>query len=292
MKKLIVVLLLAGMFAVSGCTLFAQQGAVGAFAGGTDGIVASFMNLPTSVFAESTFGINVLLQNKGEADIPASAALLTLNNAGTLGITEASITNMKILNKVRKVSNATIPGGSDTASWQGASFKGAAITEQQTVPLGVSMCYPYETTVVALVCAGLTDKVCQPIEEKAVQSSGAPIQVTTLTQVAVPEPGGVELAFTIDIENKGKGDVYAPDAVCSGLSPDKKDIVEIKSITFNGISKTADCLNEPISLSANMGLTTCKMNISVTQDYSAELVVKLNYIYKDLLNGAITVIPL
>lgn len=289
MKKLIIVLLLAAIFAVSGC---AKQEATGAFAGGTDGLVASFINLPTSVFTESTFDINLLLQNKGEADVPANAALLSLNNAGTLGITEASRNNIKILNKARKINTTIIAGGSESISWQSASFKGAAITEQQTIPVSINVCYPYETTAVAVACAGRTDKVCKPVEEKPVQSSGAPIQVTRLMQVAVPKATGVELAFTIDVENKGQGDAYGPGSICTALSPDQKDIVMIKSIVFNNEPKNADCINETISLSENKGAITCNFDINVAQDFSAELVVKLSYVYKDMLNGAITVIPL
>lgn len=276
------------VFAVSGCT---TQEATGAFAGGTDGLTASFINLPTSVFTESTFDINLLLQNKGEADIPVNAALLSLNNAGTLGITEASKSNIKNLNKVRRINDTIIAGGSEPISWQSASFKGAAITEQQAVPFSVNVCYPYATTAIAAACAGKTDKVCNPIEEKPVQSSGAPIQVTRLMQVAVPKATGVELAFTIDVENKGEGDVYGPGSICAALSPDQKDIVTIKSIIFNGEPKTADCINAPISLSENQGSITCNFDVNVAQDFSAELVVQLNYVYRGLLNGAITVIP-
>lgn len=300
MKKIIFLMIaIIAVFAISGCTK--EQPA--AFAGGTDGLAVSFINLPTSVFTSSVFDINILLQNKGEADVPLGKAVLTLNNAQTLGITNAIKTNTKLLTRVRKIVNTTIPGETESLAWQNASFKGIIITEQQAPPFSIDACYPYETTAIATACAGKTSDVCKPVEEKTVQSSGAPIQVTKFSQIAVPKTSGVELAFTIDVENQGKGSVYDSAAVCSynlsaiDLRPEQIDTIVVNSITFNNIAinpLTACPLDRGrpiISLSDKKGLITCNFDVAVTQDFSAELVVKLGYIYKDSLNGAITVIP-
>jgi len=294
MKKIIfLVMAIVAVFAISGCTK--EQPA--AFAGGTDGLVTSFMNLPTSVFTSSVFDINILLQNKGEADVSIGKAVLTLNNAQTLGITNAIKTNTKLLTRVRKINNTAIPGETESMAWQNASFKGAIITEQQTPPFSIDACYPYESTAIATACAGKTNLVCNPVEEKTVQSSGAPIQITKFSQIAVPKASGVELGFTIDAENKGKGNVYDSAAICSDLKPEQIDTVLVKTITFNGaqINPLTACPldgGRPIIVLADKkGSITCNFDVAVTQDFSAELVVKLDYIYKDSLNGAITVIP-
>lgn len=293
MKNIIAIFLLIGIFAVSGC--LGGKTETAAFVGGNEGLALSFMDLPASVFTESVFDINVLVQNKGEADVSAHNATLTLNNAQSLGITDAIKNNTGALDRARRTGESISLGGTEPISWPDATFKGALITEQQTVPFSVDVCYPYETTAIALACAGRTDKVCKRVEEKTVQSSGAPIKVTKFSQVAVQRAMGVELAFTIDVENKGSGDVYDPAAACTGaeaLMPSQKDIVAIKEITFDSEPKTPTCLKEPISLWENKGSITCKFDVAnSTQDFSAELVVKLNYIYKDRLIGAMTVIP-
>jgi hypothetical protein len=289
MKKAFVTVLLIGIFLIGGCV---KQQPTTAFIGGNEGLVASFIDLPSTIFSTSLFDIKVLLQNKGEADVPANAAKLTLNNAGTFGVdlTNASLSNTQRLEKAKKINNTILSGGINTIIWQGASFKGAVITEQQTIPISVSVCYPYETTGIVLACAGKTDKVCKPAEEKPIQSSGAPIQITNFRQIATPKGKGIEFAFVIDVENKGGGDVY--NAGCENLLLEQKDVVTINSVIFDNKEVNADCKNQEISLWQNKGSISCKFDISeLNQDYNAELVVKLNYTYKSMLNSAITVIP-
>lgn len=287
----ILIIAMMAIFAVSGCTQ--QKGA--AFVGGTDGLKLSFQDVPQTVFANVPFQLAVLVQNAGESKIDIGNATFVLNNAQNFNITAPSTTNKEILPAARIVQDTIMPGGQELISWGSAKFTGqigVPLPEEQPISIAVDACYPYSTTMIARVCIARSNKICEPAAEKVVQNSGAPIQVTKFKQIAQPENGNIILSLIIEVANKGKGDVYAAGAVCSGLTLEDQSIVNVTKITLGNEVYEAYSLNcEPIALFDGEGSTSCSLTIPATTDYEEELSVVLNYTYKQRLTTEIAVIP-
>ena len=291
---IVLFIMVVAVFVVSGCTGRAENAA---FVGGTDGLTMNFQHLPPTIFVNVPFNLVVLVQNAGESVMLKDGATFTLNNAGQFGIspTNATVKNKNNLTAAKRINNTILPGNIEPISWEKIAFTGQAgvpLTEEQLI--AVSACYPYSTKMLVMACAARSAKECQPIGDKPVQSSGAPIQITKLSQVAQEiDNETILLSFAIDVENKGKGDVYAPSfsAVCPSPSADFQNVVNIKSIVFGNTTKPIDCKGgSDISLSDGKGSTTCKITIPTKVDFEDELLVTFDYTYKQTLTTNIAVI--
>jgi hypothetical protein len=299
MKKSFPLLLIAmvAVFAISGCTGTPKTTA---FVGGTDGLKMSFADLPSTIFANVPFQLAVLVQNAGESAIEVGSATFTLNNAQNFNIlvTDATTRNKGLLQAAKIVQATIFPGGQEFITWGPAKFTGEAgipITEQQPVPIAVDACYGYSTTMITRVCIAKGKQICEPIAEKVIQNSGAPIQITKFKQIAQAENDTVTLNFKIDVENKGGGDVYTAGATCPTPDSNSKDIFYVdKVILGDEVYAPQSLLNcDSIELSDNEGSTTCSITIpSVKTDYEEQLSIVLNYTYKQKLTAKIAIIPL
>lgn len=290
-------IMIIAVFAVSGCL---GKTGTAAFVGGTDGLTMSFQDLPPTVFANVPFNLVVLVQNAGESFMQEGEAKFTLNNALQFGISPntATVKNAYNLTAAKRINNTIIPGRTEPISWGQTVFTGqggAPLTEQQPVPLAVYACYPYSTKMLAMACAARSAKGCQPVADKPVQSSGAPIQITKLSQVAQSiDNNTILLSFSIEIANEGKGDVYASSfsTICPNPSANIQNFVNITSIVFGNTTYPIDCRSgSSVSLSDGKGSTTCKITIPTKVDFEDELFVTFNYTYKQKLTTDITVIP-
>ncbi|MEM4248511.1 MAG: hypothetical protein QXH80_04525, partial [Candidatus Nanoarchaeia archaeon] len=165
-------------------------------------------------------------------------------------------------------------------------------TEEQAVPIAVDACYPYGTMATTGVCVAKTSKVCEPVAEKVVQSSGAPIQVTEFKQIAQPvgDTNTIQLRFTITVENQGDGEVFSISNTCpQPINPGEVSIKEIKlgSKTYG----PEFCKESIITLSEGEGSVSCTIPVEVSGEYEEELTVYLSYIYKQRLTTEISVMP-
>jgi len=296
-KEIMLGIAVIALVAMSGC-LSSKGTTSSAFVGGTDGLTMQFQNLPSTVFPNAPFNILVLVGNAGETDIPQNGATFVLNNAANFGIspTKAQQTNSEGLAGSRKVANGTVPGEQVIIAWPDASFKGTVLTEEQSVPISVDACYPYKSSATASVCAARTDKICNPIGDKDVQSSGAPVQVTSLKQIAQAlDSKRVQMQVTVEIENKGDGKVYSTStnssAQCPSPSIDYLDIVNVTGMKFGNAAIPFNCDENPIQLYQNKGELNCVVSINTASDIQDQLSIELAYKYKQSISSSIAAIP-
>ncbi|HKZ50115.1 MAG TPA: hypothetical protein VJ110_03885 [Candidatus Nanoarchaeia archaeon] len=305
MRKLVLLAALLGMFFVGGCIstsfLGTKEPEADAFAGGTDGLATEFVNLPSTILSETPFDIIISVDNKGETFVAGSAATFTLNNAGIFGIADATKFNNIDLSGIRQVRGTVSPGGQDQIFWQGAIFKGVVLTEQQSVPLAVDACYQYRTTGVSTICIARSDKTCQPIGDKVIESSGAPVQITSLRQIAQPSGGNVELGISFEIANRGSGDVFPVEAICPDPDLNKKGAVTLDSIRLGSRLikpqvcsdeiRTNCCSETTISTFRGEGSMDCRVSVQTTRDFEEQLAIELVYKYKDKIAAQVNIIP-
>ncbi|MEM2873942.1 MAG: hypothetical protein QW063_00580 [Candidatus Nanoarchaeia archaeon] len=265
------------------------------FIGGTDGLVLRFLSLPSTVLQNQSFSIVALVENKGESDINAEDAFFTLNNANAFNIPDKEITkrNSIKLTGAKLVGGVVMPGGSEQIAWGPAKITSLILTEQQIIPLSIDACYPYTTTATSRVCISKTHKLCEPVAEKIVKNSGAPIQLTSLRQIALPKNNDIELTLIFEIKNVGGGAVFEAVASCPNPNIAQKDYVNIKAIKLGGKSlDLKNCSELSMSLFENKGSASCTFTIPATTDYEEQLTIELEYKYKKGLSGQVVTVPI
>ncbi len=293
-KEIMLVAAVIALVAFSGC--LSKQETTTAFVGGTNGLTMQFQNLPATVFSNTPFNIMVLVNNEGESNILANNATFLLNNAQVLGITSDVIQkNSKALAGSKKIGTSIIPGSPQLINWTGAKFSGTVLTEQQKVTVSVEACYPYNSLGIASVCVARTDKICNPIGDKSVQSSGAPVKFTSFKQLAQSNDAEtVHLEITAGIENQGDGKVYSNsvDSQCPSPKVDYLDMVYVLGIKLGNKAITSlKCDENPITLYENKGEINCGFDVSTTADFEEQLSIELAYKYKNKISSEIAVIP-
>jgi hypothetical protein len=255
--------MIIAVFAVSGC---APSTEVKAFVGGTEGLKMEFLNLPPSIFVNVPFSLAITVQNAGEYTVMPGGAYFTLNNALNFNIPleKSTVNNADALIAARRIQDTILPGGKELISWGEAVFTGtlgAPLTEEQPVLLGIKACYYYETRAVASVCVAKSNKICEPIGEKTVQSSGAPVQLTELKQIAqTTDNENYTITLTLTVENKGEGSVYAQYATCPKPSFEDQNYVVLDKMTLEGKEIDPECNGGVlIQLSDGKGSKTCRI---------------------------------
>ncbi len=249
------------------------------------------------------FQINLNVENKGEYPIKENDILATITGVDyrSFSLTNPSLKNVEALDKIRQEQGKILPGGQTVLSFP-ANFADD-LPVDQSYDLGVNVCYKYQTGATANMClrkeatkrGEATDK-CKIDETKAVGSSAAPLQVTSLSQRPT---GKNEISFTLTIENVGKGDVYLPTFVQNTQCLEKQDMKNKFDVAVSFPS------NRPaITCSALKGLNhgtlqliqgkitmTCKMDTSQEQEttFTRSPSIQLDYTYKDIVSKKITV---
>ncbi|MBD3262988.1 hypothetical protein GF374_01260 [Candidatus Woesearchaeota archaeon] len=253
MKKKFVIPLIAllfiGLAFSSGCIgeSEAKEAPKGMFAGGSNGLVLSFMPglPPDEVFENTKFTIGVKLENKGEHKVPEGVEVkiggIPTGEDG-FDLNQSAQSTKKELTGKTLVEEEVISGGFEIFNFPAESPTYPGDTE---VTIIASSCFPYESLGVATVClkddlftqATGAPEVCKVSGEKETYSRGAPIKVTKIKEIPMGEH---RLGFKINIENTGDGQVYLPRTGCKGSDINKVSVksVKIRDIVFSCSTKT------------------------------------------------------
>jgi hypothetical protein len=241
--KIIIPILLAitALVLVVGCApeeIPIEEG-VKAFIGGDRGLDIQFSEgaPPDTVYDKDfPFDINVRIENVGEWSIENSDdATLTI-----IGIEPASFG--KTLSQLTKDSNVPLNGARYDP--QGNVVEGtitninfpdfqyqSEIVGTIELPIVARICYEYGTRANSKICIlddllGTTrrtgeEPVCDPNENKKVENSGAPVQITSFRESVV---GTDSVSFTFVISHIGEGTVTRMNTECSTMIADKDKI--------------------------------------------------------------------
>jgi len=281
------------------------------FIGGTEGLEISFVEgtPPERIFIEDPFLISIQLENKGETTIDLGQVLTTLEGISyrSYSIPKPTLVNEIPIERIRfdKQSNTQLLGGIENINYE-AEFVDK-IDFETTHTMSMNVCYLYQTRSVSSLCLvndptqrpGTAD-VCLVNEVKGVGNSGAPIQVTQLSERA---SGKSEISFNFQIENKGTGKVYHPtfvdkaDPQCTDANNEKfSDIVQVTIIPPEGLEVSCPKLDHGIlgdvRLIKGASTVVCKLSTNqVTQSapFPGEIKVQVDYIYKEHASTQVTV---
>ena len=282
---------LAVILLLVGCTTQQQNNTGGVFIGGTKGVTASFEPLGIkennvyTVYDSEGFPLEILLKNQGEENVPAGKVTLKLLGPAPgdfQHIPAWTITNQQLIDKV---SNLNPQGGEEIISFTPGEFALLSNTKQVTgftdINWNVEYAYDYKTHVVINdVCfkGDITDtKVCQVKEAKKYFVSGAPITVTAVEQDTA---GKGLIALKITVQNAGTG---------SAAFSDGEFDTRFSQATY-GIEEPSswECKSggreNQVRFVGNTGQIFCKLKQPLQQEdlYTKSLEFTLNYKYKEL----------
>lgn len=309
-KSIFTIIFLIIILTLAGCNSQKKDKvpAVG-FIGGTEGLSAK-LEIVSSQLNEilddgvEPFQISLNLQNKGEHTVNKDEVLTTLAgidlNAFQIKEKDGTSANFDQLDKLRFEGNTKLPP-SETVIVYDANYKYDEPTNK-VQDLAVNYCYKYTTTAAADACLKKEvtkpskEERCKINEQKVVGNSGAPVSVILLNE----RPSEMNtVTFAIQIENKGKGDIYAPDFLSKGkciedLESKNKIHVKVEFPDSDPVIKCAkfDDSNEGIlGVIQNKASLTCTADTSNMQDtaFTKSLRITLSYVYKDDVSAKLTI---
>jgi len=286
-KLIVIVVLFAILITFSGCFGKPRERDITesqAFAGGSQGLTVSFIagQPPAQIFEGQPFTIAVQIDNKGEADaVDATVTLAGIDTSAQGFNLISEKTQLFSIEGVTKLDTTITPGGQHIAIFD---FNGRSIFATSSFTAQAVVSYNYETRALAAACLqenafqqtiGGTE-VCKVSGVKAVQSSGAPVQVTSVEQT----PSG----FLIKIRNAGKGTAFVSS---SGALPESDSQLTLSerdrvSITTEVAGQTLTCTPGVILLANGEGQTFCRApDLTGRGDFVDQLQITLNYGYVD-----------
>ncbi len=290
MKKIILALFIVMIIMLVGCKK-EETGKVNPFAGGTTGIKMSFLEdaPPLEVFDNGNFPFEIAieLENIGETDLAKTDASVTIKGLDPeefgLSNTDFVLTPRDDLEGASKDSAGLIDGQLTEVTIDELNYEGTIIGAELERPIVASICYDYATKAVSDLCIIkdiLKDdsKVCKVGESKPTFSSGAPIQITSLTERAA---GQNKIEFDFTIANQGSvNKIYKENVNCDGTrSVENKVKVEVSGI--DGLTCQGTDSEGYVNLQDGTKTIRCNVEIDSATDYEKTITIDLSYSVSD-----------
>ncbi len=300
MRKAIIILAVCLMLFSTAC----QQGTVDnlineePFIGGTSGIVMSFaQNTPPEQVLDGgdfPFDIIIKLKNAGEFLVPKESVQVSITGfePGEFGVTSADlVTNPdEDLEPVKKdVQGNRIEPPEAYVEFNNLNHVNPITGTQLTFPIKADVCYTYSTIATAALCVRENlinpeeDGICEVNEEKRVYNSGAPVQITKLTESARSKD---KFAFSFNVEHIGNGNIYAQASTCDKSSRAFEDSVNVEVATglpglaCSGLGDGGATIGT-IKLIGGSRQITCTQPVSVAADFITPMTITAWYDYED-----------
>jgi len=303
-KTIITALLITAIMLISGCGQQKETtDATKTFIGGTEGLAMSLEPgfPPTEVFdnGNSPFDVDVKLKNNGEYTVKAASveARIVGPYPQDFGKTDADFKKTgteDILAKTKSTEGQVMDGGESHIIFTSLSYKNA-LKGNELNPYRTDVCYTYGTEAVTQICV-LKDllrttesNICKVNEDKVVKNSGAPVQITKITESRY---GTQDIGITLDIANLGTGEVYQKAKKCDAAQLRDKNKVWVKIDTGLTDQPTCSGLKDDAGnvVNGNEGYVTlnpdtkttrltCVQKATSQQDFAKTINFNLEYDY-------------
>jgi len=299
-KYIILALIIIGLVLISGCAKksTAETAPAGAFIGGTDGLIMSFVaDAPPSEYPQGVaFDIIVNVENKGEYDIPDNAATIVIGGIPYVKEKTQTLTGLTGRQLLQKTPT---PGGVTQAQF--SSDGSPTFPGSQPQKISASICYPYVTKIQGTVCIRESlakqtvggAELCTITGDKTVFSSGAPIKITSLTESATSQAGKViGLRFTMFVKDEGPGVSYLGETCPPNLADANR--VKVKSAKLVSLGLDLDCKKAEetgvLITGDKGGIITCvtKEGANIAGEFEDVLLMELEYNYTQSITKSIT----
>jgi len=296
MKKLIIALLLLAIM-IAACEPGAEGPEEGLpFIGGTTGLLISFVEdaPPPEVYDGGgfPFDIEVKLQNEGERTVKKEDVTVKISGIDPVEFAKTPQDFIKSPNddlaaKTKDAEGNILEGSPVYVTFADLNHE-QQITGDLSYPIFATVCYKYGTDAVSRICIkeNLQEKggVCEVKGEKPVLNSGAPVQVTSLTESVV---GTNKIRLTFKIEHKGNGRISK-----SGTECNKENERENQNNVFVSISTglpdlQCERLKEGtgntgyVRLTDGAAIVSCEQPVTAVGEFLKTVDIKLEYDYDE-----------
>jgi len=298
MKKYSIALFVCALLFLAGCGEgedgLPEGGAP--FLGGTTGIVANFENSPPAeVFdgGDFPFDIIVKLKNNGEWDIPKERVRVKLSGirAQQFDLTEPELQKAapEDLPKMqRDPTGALIESPPVLVEFNDFNHKDSVTGSELTYPLRADVCFNYGTIAVTQLCVReniLNPKlggICVINEQKPVFNSGAPVQISSVTENA---RSSTKIGFTFTVQHVGTGSVYEQNTICNKASRAYENEVYVKvdagvpGVSCSGLGGEG-ATEGSVKLFGGSKVVSCTLTLANPSDYKLPVTITLGYDYE------------
>lgn len=257
MRKSLIFFGIALMLVIAGCGENGDQSTTytSHFVGGNAGLDMSFApgSVPDQILdTDQSFGVSVIVTNKGDHTIENGAdATVTISgiDPADFSVSEGDLTmdgTTRIRGAQKDLQGNVIQGETvsyDFPSNGGVFAHSSAISGSVTYNIRANLCYSYGTVANTKLCVledilgtqGTQNDLCTINEDKEVDNSGAPVQVSMFRESV---SSANKVAFVITLKHVGTGKVHELASECSEEFQ-QKDKVHVKIDT--GISDGLLC---------------------------------------------------
>ena len=250
-RKMAMACLLAALLLIAACS--PSSGAkkeLPEVRSGTQGLEFEFLKNapPKQVFEQSSFPIILRLKNLGAYAIPDQQGILSLaverDYMGFVAVETGGRISSEAPNEalfsMEGKSLLNTKGDEEVVSFTVTPSKIDPQSETHPSIAIATLCYPYETELLATVCIDPDPNSIRPGKKSCTaqdipfgNGQGAPVAITKVEVQMLPSEKGLRPQFLIHIENKGKGEVTKLESyrtICRGnsLSATQKDFNLIK----------------------------------------------------------------
>lgn len=303
MKKIILLTIIA--IVLIGCQQEGKTVAIETpFIGGTQGITFDFSQPRQEVYDAGTdpFDITIKIENKGEADILRDNMRVTISgiNPAEFKVSENDLVKTPkedILAMKKDMAGNIQVGPPVFVDFSNLEYKEKITGTSIEFPLRANICYLYNTKVISKMCIRkniLTTEegICIINEDKPVYNSGAPVQVTRLTENARAKD---KIGLTFEIRNMGTGTIYQRGTVCDKTTRKNKDKVYVRvetnmpGITCTGLETQGTRAEGYTTLFDGVKTITCTQPLQGQIDFEQILGIEVFYDYEEYKQTKISV---
>lgn len=208
--KIVLFTMLAAMFVLAGCTTQTGPANLDPFIGGSEGLEMEFISgsPPAEIYDQNfAFSVGVRIENLGESDIESNNGFVEIRGISPqeFGISKADLKQdiPEILGARKNADGSVLQGNSDVVTFEDLTYEQDLAGNLNIDQLQVRACYDYQTQSSTLLCIkqdnidGLKDnELCRVDSEKVTANSGAPIQVTQLSESS-RGARGIQISFEV-----------------------------------------------------------------------------------------------
>ena len=318
MKKLYLIILLSITLLLAGCSSSnnnSSNGGTGAFKGGNDALTIEFAEgtPPDSIRDQGLepFSVMVDVKNEGEFDIPENSAFVALSGIGSeaLGINDTSKA-VPQLNGYRKDGDNVLEGRTQRVIFSNLRYYEDVRSGSIPVTLYATVCYPYETRALTLVCINgdtnpsLDEKtqICDLNSDRESSNSGGPIQIENVKQYAFGS-NSIQISFDVvhtpvsTVANVYERGSIDQDCKINGerlgsaqarLAKDKVKYTVDTGLSGLNCGDTGSN-SEVVYLTNDRYKVTCVQDTTGQEEYEKPIAITLEYDYVDNINKEITI---
>ena len=295
------------LFGLSGCPRAPEAPAVTEpFLGGTQGLSMAFSQgtPPAEVLDQGQFPFDIILRvkNEGETLVTKDQVKVSISGfePGQFGVSPAALSknSPEDLQPVSQDAQGRRRESPEVLiEFPGLSYLGEITGAGFPFPIQADVCYTYGTKAVSFLCSRANllnperNGICEINEDKTIFSSGAPVHITSLTENV---RSANKIAFSFEIREVGRGDVFGEASRCDKATTANQDVVSVEVITqLPGLTCTGlggGATNAgTVKLINGARQITCTQELATPSDFQFAVNINLGYDYEETISTEIFV---